>query len=205
MESEDIDWNNIESVFEEDNVYENINAPKWVDLSAPCEHVDDEAWFCKSGCKHPKSVEDFLRLKQHQKGKLLRSLSISEILPFRDITRRETKTKKGVKVPKSAGNFSEDSENKNPNLSSTPSVEEKTLLKLKKSSTKSTTEKKIGMKMDYSVENLGKKDRKPGLRSTFSARNLVPGREIMSQITDFCAELKKMMRKGSKKGASEKA
>ncbi|GKV34653.1 hypothetical protein SLEP1_g43011 [Rubroshorea leprosula] len=205
MESEDIDWNNIESVFEEDDAYENINAPKWVDLSAPCECVDNEAWFCKSGCKHPKSVEDFHRLKQNQKGKLLRSLSISEILPFRDITRRETKTKKGVKVPKSAGNFSEDIENKNPNLSSTPPVKEKTLLKLKKPSTKSTTEKKIGMKMDDCGENLGKIDRKPGLRSTFSARKLVPGRETMSQITDFCAELKKMVRKGSKKGASVKA
>ncbi|GLT39728.1 hypothetical protein SLA2020_139040 [Shorea laevis] len=205
MESEAIDWNNIESIFEEDDAYENINAPTWVDLSTPCEHADDEAWFCKSGCKHPKSVEDFLRLKQNQKGKLLRSLSISEILPFRDITRRETKTKKGVKVPKYAGNFSEDSENKNPNLSSTPPIEEKTLLKLKKPSTKSTTEKKIGMKMDGSVENLGKNDRKPSLRSTFSARNLVPGREIMSQITDFCAELKKIVRKGSKKGALVKA
>ena len=49
MDNENIDWNNIESIFEEDDTYENINAPKWVDLSAPCETIDDEAWFCKPG------------------------------------------------------------------------------------------------------------------------------------------------------------
>lgn len=49
MEHEIIDWNDIESIFEEDDTYEDINAPKWVDLSAPCETIDDEAWFCKPG------------------------------------------------------------------------------------------------------------------------------------------------------------
>ena len=50
MEPENIDWKNIESKFEEDDMYENIRAPKWVDLSAPDELVDDdnEAWFCNS-------------------------------------------------------------------------------------------------------------------------------------------------------------
>ena len=59
--------------------------------------------------------------------------------------------------------------------------------------------------MDDLRDNSAKSDRKRGLKSTFSARNLVAGREILSQITEFCAELKKMASKSSKKGASQKA
>ena len=50
-----------------------------------------------------------------------------------------------------------------------------------------------------------KNDKKKQLKSTFSAQNLLGGREILSQITEFCSELKKLARKGSKKGTSEKA
>lgn len=50
MEPAKIDWKRIESVFVEDSVYENINAPKWVDLLAPDQaSVDDVAWFCRPG------------------------------------------------------------------------------------------------------------------------------------------------------------
>lgn len=50
MEPEVIDWDNIDSVFFEDDTYENLNAPKWVDFSAsPEQPVDDDAWFCKPG------------------------------------------------------------------------------------------------------------------------------------------------------------
>lgn len=200
MEHESIDWNNIESIFEEDDTYENINAPKWVDLSAPCETMDDEAWFCKPGCKHPKSAEDYLKSKHYSKVKLLRSMTISEILPFRDRTRREAKAKNGEKGSKSAENVNEDNENWNPNLS-TPPLRAKTMPK--KLAKKSSMEEKT--QMDDLRDNSAKSDKKRGLRSTFSARNLVAGGEILSQITEFCAELKKMARKGSKKGAPEKA
>ncbi|KAB5519486.1 hypothetical protein DKX38_023805 [Salix brachista] len=89
MEPEVIDWDNIDSVFIEDDTYENLNAPKWVDLSAsPEQPVDDDAWFCKPGCKHPKTVEDYLRSKRGSKVKFLKSATISEMLPFRERNRR---------------------------------------------------------------------------------------------------------------------
>ncbi len=46
-------------------------------------------------------------------------------------------------------------------------------------------------------------EKKPHLRGTFSARNLLGGREILNQITEFCSELKKLGSKNSKK-ATEK-
>lgn len=53
MEPEIIDWNNIDSVFIEDDTYENLNAPKWVDFSVPDEQpIDDDAWFCNPGMTH---------------------------------------------------------------------------------------------------------------------------------------------------------
>lgn len=47
MEPAKIDWKRIESIFVEDELYEHINAPKWLDFLAPHESVDDEAWFCR--------------------------------------------------------------------------------------------------------------------------------------------------------------
>lgn len=51
MEPAKIDWKRIESVFVEDGLYENINAPKWVDFLAAEDEasVDVEAWFCRPG------------------------------------------------------------------------------------------------------------------------------------------------------------
>ncbi|XWS66384.1 hypothetical protein CRYUN_Cryun05aG0194800 [Craigia yunnanensis] len=139
MEHENIDWSNIESILEEDDYYENINAPKWIDLSAPCETVDDEAWFCKPGCRHPKCVEDYLKSKHYSKVKLLRPMIISEILPFRDRTRREANVKNGEKGSKPAQSLNEDNENRNPNLS-TPPLGAKTMPK--KLAKKSSMEEK---------------------------------------------------------------
>ncbi|KAL7208522.1 hypothetical protein ACSBR1_030294 [Camellia fascicularis] len=61
MEPAKIDWKSTNSVFVEDGLYEHINAPKWLDFSAPDQSVDDEAWFCRPDCNHPKTVEDFLK------------------------------------------------------------------------------------------------------------------------------------------------
>ncbi|KAK2653249.1 hypothetical protein Ddye_013105 [Dipteronia dyeriana] len=60
MEAKNIDWSNIDSIFEEDYTYENINAPKWVYLSYPTEHVDDETWDVKRNGKENRvsSVEN---------------------------------------------------------------------------------------------------------------------------------------------------
>jgi hypothetical protein len=49
MEPAKIDWKRIDSVFVEDRLYENLNAPKWFDFFAPEGSTDDEAWFCRPG------------------------------------------------------------------------------------------------------------------------------------------------------------
>lgn len=52
MEPAKIDWKRVEWNFAEDELYEHINAPKWVDfLSLNRSQLDkeDEAWFCKPG------------------------------------------------------------------------------------------------------------------------------------------------------------
>ncbi|KAK8496709.1 hypothetical protein V6N13_126064 [Hibiscus sabdariffa] len=210
-EIEDIDWNNIDSVFQEDDAYENFNAPKWVDLSAPSQTIDDDAWFCKPGnvaanifqqlCLVSKKIMEITVKETHtlfpwassfspnilrlMQVKLLRSRTISEILPFRDRTRREANAKIGSKPAKG---LNEENENRNPNVSTPPLP--------KKSSREEKTQR--GDLKDKSA-------RKKELKSSLSARNLVGGRDVLSQISELCAELKRMARKGSKKGAPEKA
>uniref|UniRef100_A0A2N9ECZ1 Uncharacterized protein n=1 Tax=Fagus sylvatica TaxID=28930 RepID=A0A2N9ECZ1_FAGSY len=209
MEPENIDWNSVESIFEEDDTYENFDAPQWVDLSAPDETIDDRAWFCNPDCKHPKNAEDFLKPTQYLKVKLLRSLSISEILPFRDRNRRDLKLKgkeinsfsQAAKIPnpkslKTKGS-NEDSENKNPNIFA-PIANDG--IDSKKAAMKTSNEKKIRKQLnDESSENSFVDERKPQLKSSFSAHNLLGGQEILNQITEFCCELKKLGRKSWKK------
>ncbi|XP_058003740.1 uncharacterized protein LOC110667366 [Hevea brasiliensis] len=232
MEPEIIDWNSIDSVFVEDETYENLDAPKWVDFSAfgPDEQLndDDDAWFYNPNCKHPKIAEDFKKSTLNSKVKCLRSVTISEMLPFRDRAcryknkknhfsnftfnptfgftcsfsfSRDAKIKESekpnlhtpkAKENKSAQNLGEDMENKNPNLYAFPPVVSKNAM------TKSGAEKKRQMGDSHGNSS------KPKLRSTFSARNLRGGRAILSQITEFCSELKKFVKKGSKKGSREK-
>lgn len=52
MEPAKIDWKRISSTLVVDDLYEDINAPKFVDFSAPDEPVDDEAWFCRPGMSY---------------------------------------------------------------------------------------------------------------------------------------------------------
>ncbi|KAI5068528.1 hypothetical protein GOP47_0016873 [Adiantum capillus-veneris] len=50
-----LDWKCIDGSFEKDDFYETIQAPKWIDFSAPLQPVDDHAWFCgRVGCTHEK-------------------------------------------------------------------------------------------------------------------------------------------------------
>ncbi|KAH7446025.1 hypothetical protein KP509_01G033400 [Ceratopteris richardii] len=46
MECFRIDWKNIDTRYEREEFYENIQAPKWIDFSAPLQPVDDHEWFC---------------------------------------------------------------------------------------------------------------------------------------------------------------
>ncbi|MCO5558840.1 hypothetical protein L7F22_012428 [Adiantum nelumboides] len=48
-----LDWKCIDGSFEKDDFYETIQAPKWIDFTAPVQPVDDHAWFCgRVGCTH---------------------------------------------------------------------------------------------------------------------------------------------------------
>lgn len=190
-----IDWK--DSKFVKDDALENINAPQWVDFNAPFQPLDDDdSWFCKPDCNHPKTVDDFL--KKTPPSKLQRSASVSEILPFGDRTRREAALKKRGLVPASMAKESkldrlvEDGENQNPNLS--------TPLKYKaklKEAIKSSTEKK-------QFECISPKDEKQKLKSTLSARNLFAGRDLLNQISDFCSDLKKLALRAKERENVEK-
>ncbi|KAL9331615.1 hypothetical protein ACSQ67_001225 [Phaseolus vulgaris] len=210
MEPDNIDWDNIDSTFALDDAYENFDAPMWVDLSAFDDSlVDDEAWFCTRDCKHPKTAEDFL--KRNSKVKHLRFASFSEMLPFRDRHRRGNSTtvesSKGKysersRRPRCSGNFNEDSENRNPNFTA-PLPNDSRTNKLKKPLTKTNNAIPNPKELNTGpVECPVKSHRKNKLKSTFSAQNLLGGREILSQISGFCSELKRLAR--GKKGTSEK-
>ncbi|KAJ0037445.1 hypothetical protein Pint_24017 [Pistacia integerrima] len=195
MEPAKIDWKRIESVFVEDKVYETINAPKWVDLLAPDEvHVDDEAWFCRPDCKHPKTAEDFFKTPPSSKSKEVQiqlikvkthsSLCIFFLFGFRDarLKRRGQSQTSFVSNDKPT-KFSEDSENQNPN-SVTPQNQVKSL----KAAIKSSSEK-----YNKQINDTSQNDEiLPRLKATLSARNLLAGRDIFNHITDFCNEMKKL-------------
>ncbi|KAK6933781.1 hypothetical protein RJ641_036675 [Dillenia turbinata] len=179
MEPANIDWKNIDSKFEEDDLYEHINAPKWVDFSAPDIPVNDEAWFCRSDCNHPKTVEDFLKSKTPTK-KILGIADSSETKRDLNLKRRVLKSEKSQMKP--LLKFMEDGENQNPNFSPPPSSQSKS----KKAEFKSSAETK------KQAENLRKIEPMPQLKSTRSARNLFSGRDIIGHVSDFVNELKKL-------------
>lgn len=201
MEPGIIDWDSIDSVFIEDDTYENMNAPKWVDFSAfPEQPVNDEAWFCKPGCKHPKTIEDYLKSKRGSKVKFLKSVTISEMLPFRDRNRRDAKLKEAeipnphtlkTKGYKAVHSFREDCENKNPNLSNRKPDTDK-------------LPKKANIRLREARDDLHANSTKAKLRTTFSARNLLAGKEVLSQITEYCSKLKNLAKKGTNNGSTKK-
>ncbi|CAH1423060.1 unnamed protein product [Lactuca virosa] len=86
-----IDWK--DSKFEKDMLYEDIYAPQWIDFSNHDAPVDDEAWFYRPDCDHPKTVEDFFRQRTPNSAKLPRSVSVSEIPEFSDRNRRDAALK----------------------------------------------------------------------------------------------------------------
>ncbi|XP_028776963.1 uncharacterized protein LOC114733636 [Neltuma alba] len=195
MEPAKIDWKRLEWHFVEDEKYEHINAPKWVDFLAPDKSVDDEDWFCRPDCKHPKTVDDFLRSTP---SKLLSSADSPGLLPLSDQNRRDQKLKRRVPPLSSASpdgklKFNQDSENQNPNLVTPPS----NLFKSMKASIKSSEEKK------KLIHDTSQNSKVPSLRSTLSAKNLFAGRPILSQITEFCNELKKLATRATERENDE--
>nr|CAD1822343.1 unnamed protein product [Ananas comosus var. bracteatus] len=136
MELPDIDWRRVVSRFARDEAYENIDAPMWVDLSAPDASPavdDDDAWFCRPDCRHPKTAEDFLKPKAPSlQGRLMRSSSEKLPLgernadPTRDANSLKRRGAIGEGLRSKAGvagasrNFREDLENQNPNTPTPP-------------------------------------------------------------------------------------
>ncbi|KAL6557516.1 hypothetical protein OROMI_017866 [Orobanche minor] len=202
MEVANIDWQNIDSRFVKDELYEDINAPKWVDFSAPDDSVDDEAWFCRPSCNHPKTAEDFSNQKERtpaSNSKLQRSATVSDIPPLGDKVKRDaTLKKRGFNQPfallpskADTKNYSaiEDGENRDPNFS-TPIINHKS--KFGKEAIKSSTEKE-----PINDHIMKREERTPKLRSTLSARNLFPGGgDILNKVAEFCNDLKKLATRG---------
>ncbi|KAK9283048.1 hypothetical protein L1049_011276 [Liquidambar formosana] len=185
-----------------DDLYEHLSAPKWVDFSAPDEPADDEAWFCKPDCKHPKTVDDFPKAAPAPKVNPPSSANVCEILPLGDRNRRDAKLKRrGLPQSSVSSNndpkFNEDSENQNPNLSTPPNQQAKSL----KAAIKSSMENK---KLIGNSVNSMQNDETPRLKSTLSARNLFAGKDILNQITEFCSELKKIATRGKERDNVEK-
>ncbi|XP_062213551.1 uncharacterized protein LOC133914465 isoform X2 [Phragmites australis] len=221
MEPKDIDWSRVVSRYVRDETYEGIVAPRWADLADPNAgraDVDEEAWFCRSDCHHPKTAEDFFKLSPSPKGKLLRSASA--MLPFGERNANATILRDGNNnlkwrgagaggaVPTSTSpkpkaahkkSFQEDSENRDPTLArpppppaaSRPPFGAPRWTKNAKEAIKSSAEKRP----DNAEEEvlLSKNTTSRQLKSTLSARNLFSGRDILGQISEFYDELKRMV------------
>ncbi|CAN0917458.1 hypothetical protein LINGRAHAP2_LOCUS30307 [Linum grandiflorum] len=204
MEPAKIDWKKIESVYEEDRLYETIKAPKWVDFLAPeddPDYSDDVAWFCRPDCNHPKTAEDFSKFTPAS-SKHSRSASKTRS-PFGDLNQRNARLKRRGQTQSSIPSFderdlSQDSENQNPNSSTPPNFQIKSM----KSLFKSSSERKRPVTEDASEDNVV-----PTLKPTLSARNLFGGKDILGHISEFCNELKKltMRSKGKDNGESLKS
>ncbi|CAM8961104.1 unnamed protein product [Rhodiola kirilowii] len=188
MEPAKIDWKNVVSVFVEDSLYEHINAPKWVDFSAPDDKNQDEAWFCRPDCNHPKTAEDFYKLSPP--SKLLSMVGISDMLQLRDRTKREANLKR--RQPVVDGRSADNSENNDPNLSTPPPIPR---TKSVKEAFKSSADHK-------QPKVLESPEQTPKLKTVRSARNLL-GRDIFSHITEFCNELKKLAIRAKEKEADQ--
>lgn len=186
MEVATIDWK--DSKFEKDELYEHINAPQWIDLSAPLHpDDDDDAWFCRPGCNHPKTADDFFIKPVPSPCKLQRSANVSDIPPVDDQNQSNTPTKKrGIPMKKNSRNTKhvQDNENQNPNFL-TPADHP----------VKLSAEKKNAANGSLVSEETPRR-----LKSTFSARNLFAGNNILNQITEFCNELKRLATRSKQRG-----
>lgn len=94
-----------------------------------------------------------------------------------------------------------ESENKNPNVTAPLPIGYCKSKSSKASMTPCNEKKKL---RDQSSSQYSTKHRaKPQLRSTFSASNLLKGREVLNHITGFCTDMKNFAKRGSRKRISE--
>ena len=93
---------------------------------------------------------------------------------------------------KSVHGFTEDCENKNPNLSN-------------RKPDSDNLSKKANIRLGEARDDLHANSTKAKLRTTFSARNLLAGKEVLSQITEYCSKLKSLAKKGANNGSTKKA
>ncbi|XVF33737.1 hypothetical protein REPUB_Repub17cG0194300 [Reevesia pubescens] len=201
MEPAKIDWKRIDSRFVEDCVYEHLNAPKWVDflaLELEPDSIDADAWFCRPDCNHPKTADDFLKTTP---PKLAPSANggRSGSLPLGEWNQGDAKSKRRGQIQSSLFSkidptFDDDSENQNPNISTPPNHQAKSL----KAAIKSSSEKK------KPIKDISESEEMPWLKRTLSARNLFAGRDILNHITEFCNELKKLATRARERENEEK-
>ncbi|PPD97507.1 hypothetical protein GOBAR_DD05465 [Gossypium barbadense] len=187
MEPAKIDWTRIDSRFVEDCVYEHINAPKWVDFLAPDPHqpsIDDDAWFCTPDCNHPKTAEDFLQPSPPSK---LPRRSVpgggAGNFPFRELNQGEEGNKLNLLVFQSSTIVKTITQIYQLLF---PNHQAKSL----KAAIKSSSEKNKPIITDGILQS--QSDEIRPLKSSASARNLFAGRDILSHISEFCNELKKL-------------
>ncbi|XP_044982787.1 serine/arginine repetitive matrix protein 1 isoform X1 [Hordeum vulgare subsp. vulgare] len=208
MEPMDIDWNRVVSRFVRDDTYEGIEAPHWADLADPeagNAAVDDDAWFCRPDCKHPKTADDFLRQTPSPKARLLRSMSA--MMPFGERDANNNLKRRGAggtaafasptkPKPPPKKRFQDDAENQDPALTTPPPAATRPPFgaqrwaKNAKEAIKSSAEKRPDNAEKEAL--LGRNPAPRQLKSTLSARNLFSGKDILGQISDFYNELKRM-------------
>lgn len=100
---------------------------------------------------------------------------------------RDAKLKRrGQQTQSSSFSKFDDSENHNPNLSTPPNHQAKSL----KAAIKSSSEKNKPIIADGILHS--QSDEIRPLKSSASARNLFAGRDILGHISEFCNELKKL-------------
>ncbi|KAK8505057.1 hypothetical protein V6N13_140054 [Hibiscus sabdariffa] len=201
MEPAKIDWNRIDSRFVEDYVYEHIDAPKWVDFLALDLHhpsIHDDAWFCTPDCNHPKTAEDFLSKPPPPSV----TGGGSRSSPFRQLNQGDAKLKRRgqTRIQSSVFSKTDDCENQNPNLSTPPPNQHAKSLK---AVIKSSSERKKPMVTEDIPQPQPQSDEMRRLKSTLSTRNLFAGRDILSHISDFCNELKKLATRARERETEE--
>ncbi|KAI3697408.1 hypothetical protein L6452_30400 [Arctium lappa] len=187
MDVATIDWK--DSKFEKDELYEQIDAPQWIDFSAnsPLHHHDHDAWFCRPDCNHPKTADDFFIKPVPSPSKLQRSANVSEITPVDDQNQSNTPMKKrGIPMTKNSRTTKhvQDNENQNPNFLTPADHPVKLSAQKKKADNGSLISEETPRR----------------LKSTFSARNLFGGANILNQITEFCNELKRLATRSKQRG-----
>ncbi|KAJ6905351.1 hypothetical protein NC652_023181 [Populus alba x Populus x berolinensis] len=152
-----------------------------------------EDWKTIQDCNHPKTADDFFKTtptsKLSSSGDKARSRT-----PLDDKNLRDAKLKRRGQSQSSftssdyKAKFNEDSENRNPNLS-TPSNYQKSM----KQMIKSSSEK------NRPIDDVPQTREESRLKSTLSARNLFAGKDILGHITEFCNELKKLATRAREK------